>query len=236
MNHVMITGANRGLGYELLKVFYNAGDFVYAIVRDSQSAERLKDKFGQRVVPVIADIGLDQSEQIVKAALSKVTDRLDILINNAGQSSGKVPKIRDLETEEVAQLFNVHCLGVVRMVKATLDLLHQSTLPRIINISSRLGSMQMMVEQEFAHLKTSYSYQIAKAAQNMLSICLGEELYKKGISVYAVHPGKLKTAGAAIDADIEAEEGAANIYHWLNEMKRPARTQFIQPQVSVLKW
>ena len=64
---------------------------------------------------------------------------------------------------------------------------------RVNNISSRLGSLHKMANKEFPQGEFSYSYRIAKAAQNMLTLCLQQEFADKGIRVTAIHPGKLKT-------------------------------------------
>jgi NAD(P)-dependent dehydrogenase (short-subunit alcohol dehydrogenase family) len=235
MNKVMITGANRGLGYELVKIFHENGSEVFPVVRNVAYAEKLKTEFKERIYPIVADISSDESESIICSSLQRVTDHLDILINNAG-IPGQEYEIQNVSTEEVCRLFNVHCLGVIRTVKATLSFLEKSDHPRIVNVSSRLGSLQMMANQEFIHLNTSYSYRIAKAAQNMLTICLGHELSKKGISVHAIHPGKLKTDSASSDADMEVSVGANHIYHWLLNLKKGAPVEFLQPGVSRLMW
>lgn len=233
--NVLVTGASRGLGYELVKLFCQAGDNVFAVVRDDVSAEKLKTKFQDRVIPIVTDISLDESESIIATSLKKKTNHLDILINNAG-IPGEKHQIEKVKTEEVAHVLNVHCLGVIRTVKGTLPFLKKAENPIIVNVSSRLGSLQMVVNKEFQHLQTSYSYRIAKAAQNMLTICLGQELNEKGISVHAIHPGKLKTDSAAADADMDVQTGAKNIYQWLINLDPKAPVEFIQPGVSKMMW
>lgn len=235
MYKVLITGGNRGLGYELVKVFHQEGNEVFPVVRTSWAAKTLKTEFKKRIYPIVADIGLDKSEMIIKDRLNQLTDQLDILINNAG-NSGKGNKIEAVSTEEVQEVFNVHCLGVIRTIKAASQFLERSSFPRVVNVSSRLGSLQMTANHEFAHLQTSYSYRIAKAAQNMLTICLNQELQPKGISVYAIHPGKLKTMHASPDADMEASTGAYNIYQWLAHIEKGTSGEFIQPGVGHLIW
>src|SRR5437879_1260009 len=125
MIKVMITGANRGLGYELVKIFHKGGDEIFPVVRTALSAEKLKTEFKDRIHPIVADISLDNSESIICSSLHKVTDHLDILINNAG-IPGQEYEIEKVSTEEVYRLFNVHCLGVIRTVKATLNILTKS--------------------------------------------------------------------------------------------------------------
>ena len=235
LNKVMITGTSRGLGYELVNRFYQAGVEVFAVVRDELSSERLEKNFPYNVFPIVADISKDESESIISSSLMKKTDHLDILINNAGVP-GYEFQIQNVSTAEVADALNVHCLGVIRTVKATLEFLNRSTNPVIVNVSSRLGSLQMTQNKQFQHLQTSYSYRIAKAAQNMLTLCLGQELNEKGISVHAIHPGKLKTEIAAADADTDVATGAENIYQWLKNLDTVTPVEFIQPGVSKMLW
>ena len=67
-----------------------------------------------------------------------------------------------------------------------------------------------------------YSYSIAKCAQNMLTVCLDQELRKEGIRVFAVHPGRLRTAAAAVDADTEPQVAAARLSEWVESVGRNA--------------
>lgn len=235
MSNVMITGASRGLGYELVKLFHKSGDTIFPLVRTQAAADMLLAEYKTRLFPIIADVGTDECEAIIRDTLSKHTDCLDILLNNAG-SSGQAKTIHELSSEEMTDQLNIHCLGPIRTVKATLPLLEHSSHPRIVNVSSRLGSLGKMASGEFDHLSISYSYRIAKAAQNMLTICLEKELCKKGISVNSIHPGKLKTSSAAIDADMEVREGAQNIYSWLLNMEKDVSGIFLQPGVGTLSW
>ncbi|WP_134702858.1 SDR family NAD(P)-dependent oxidoreductase [Ammoniphilus sp. YIM 78166] len=231
----MITGASRGLGYQLVKLFHEGGNLVFPLVRTQLFADLLTSEFKNRIVPIIADVGLDECETVIRTTLDHSTDCLDILINNAG-ISGREFEMDKVTTKEVNDLFNVHCLGAIRTVRATLQFLYNSNHPRIVNVSSRLGSLSMMSSGEFQHLKTSYSYRIAKAAQNMFTICLEKELNEKGISVNSIHPGKLKTQSASTDADMDVATGAKHIFQWLVDMDREYSGKYIQPGYREFNW
>ncbi|WP_207652857.1 SDR family NAD(P)-dependent oxidoreductase [Anaeromicrobium sediminis] len=232
---VLITGGNRGLGYELVKVFLRNGYEVFAVVRSIEGKGKLEKEFKENCYPIVADISSDDSIKIIKSTLTKYTDQIDILINNAGITA-KEHEIMKVTTNEMSNLFHIHCLGVVRTVQATLEMLYNSKNPRIINVSSRLGSLTKMASGEFKGRNFSYSYRIAKAAQNMLTICLDQELRDKGIYLGAIHPGKLKTNMAASDADMNPSEGANNIYNWVSSLKVKDRVEFVQPLVNELEW
>ncbi len=235
MSNIMITGASRGLGYELVKLFYSHGATVFPLVRTQAAADILLAECRTRVVPIIADVGMDECEVQIRETLFQHADCLDILLNNAG-SPGQAKTIEELTTEEMAHQLNVHCLGPVRTIKAALPLLERSSHPRIVNVSSRLGSLGMMSSGEFDHLSISYSYRIAKAAQNMFTICLDQELRKKGIAVNSIHPGKLKTTSAAKDADMDVTQGAHNIYAWLQAVEKGYSGKYVQPGAGELPW
>ncbi len=188
---VLITGANRGLGYELLKVFHLKNYDVFPLVRSEESSHKLLSEFPHRCFPIVADIGLDSCKEIIKTTLDQHTKEIDIVINNAG-ISGKEYQIEKVTSEEMMNLINIHCLGVMRTVQGSLDFLSNSSNPRIINVSSRLGSLTKMVSDEFKDRYFSYSYRVAKASQNMLTVCLYQELRKKGIHVSAITSWKTK--------------------------------------------
>ncbi|WP_242310996.1 SDR family NAD(P)-dependent oxidoreductase [Bacillus cereus group sp. BfR-BA-01331] len=232
---VLITGGNRGLGLQLVKVFHENGHIVYPLARSEVAVTQLKKMFSSRCFPILADLSIDESTEQIKNQLEEYTKYIDLVINNAG-ITGKETEILRTNSEELMELFNVHCLGVIRAVKGTYVALTKSNQPRIINVSSRLGSLHKMANKDFPQGKFSYSYRIAKAAQNMLTLCLQQEFENKGIGVNAIHPGKLKTDIGAFDANMTPAEGAQNIYDWVMDSNEDVSGKFIEPGVGELKW
>ncbi|MCR8632481.1 SDR family NAD(P)-dependent oxidoreductase [Paenibacillus radicis (ex Xue et al. 2023)] len=224
---VLITGAGRGLGYELARIFYAHQYRVFPLVRTQTAAEELLMEMPY-CHPIIADVGEDDCIDSIRTVVGDLTDTVDILINNAG-IPGIAYQFSEVTTQEVGELFNVHCLGVIRTVKAVSNYLEQSANPRIINISSRLGSLAMTASGEFNEGGFSYSYRIAKAAQNMLSLCLDQELRKKGIHVSSIHPGKMYTSCASHDANLEPHEAAGSIFAWCQSACSSNTGQFLEP-------
>jgi NAD(P)-dependent dehydrogenase (short-subunit alcohol dehydrogenase family) len=103
------------------------------------------------------------------------------------------------------------------MAKVALPFLRRGRPSVVINITSRWGSIARTASGEGGGI---YSYQIAKAAQNMLTVCLDQELAQDGIRVFAVHPGRLKTAVAAKDADVEPHTAALRLADWVASVDR----------------
>ncbi|MDQ0243703.1 NAD(P)-dependent dehydrogenase (short-subunit alcohol dehydrogenase family) [Bacillus fengqiuensis] len=233
---VLITGAGRGLGYELTKVFFIKEHVLFPVVRTKQARDHLIHKFPKHCYPIMADLQTDDCKQEILAGLNKYTDSLDVVINNAG-IPGTETNFDRVTSEEVINLFNIHCLGILRTVQTTLPFLEKSHSPLVLNISSRIGSVSRMASGEFKERKEfSYSYRIAKAAQNMLSVCMYNELADKGIRIFAMHPGEILTNMASSDADRSPENAASEIYHWIEKKETNKSIGFIEPSGKVIPW
>lgn len=217
MPAVLITGAGRGFGRALLDEYLARGWDVIPLVRDSAVAEALRG-LSDRCHPIVADVGRDGTESAIASVLATLGAPLDLLVNSAGQ----IFKKRGLaltEPEDVEALLRVHCVGALRCVKAALPWLRRAPRPTVVNVSSRFGSLARTEGGEYRGI---VSYHVAKAAQNMLSVCLDRELRREGIRVFAVHPGRLRTSVAAADADTEPTDAARTLADWVERVDREA--------------
>lgn len=208
--NILITGGNRGLGFELVKIFLSNGNEVVSIVRSEQARAVIKRELPNCSV-FIADI-TDYSE--LKNIDRLNNNPIDVLINNAG-SGGIGTSVRDTDSEEIEKQFRVHCLGAFNVIKVAYSSLLKSANPTIINITSRVGSISKNASGEFRKKGFTYSYRIGKGAQNMLTQCLAQELGPQGFKVCALHPGRLLTSSGAHDAHMEPRESARRIYNLL---------------------
>ena len=130
--------------------------------------------------------------------------------------------------------FNVHVSGTFRVIKTCLPYLQKSDNPIIVNMSSRKGSINKINSGAYRIL---FPYQIAKAAQNMLTACLNQELKETSIKTYAIHPGNLKTAVAPPDADTEPREAAIKIFNWITSGNKLSTNSFYSiMDNSILEW
>lgn len=215
MPAVLVTGAGREFGRALAQEYLERGWTLHPLVRDRGVAEELAAA-GCR--PIVADVAADGVEEAIAAALGERDEALDLLVNNAGS----IRKLRGLAATTPADLealFRVHCVGALRCVRAALPWLRRSGRATVVDVTSRFGSIGRTAAGEFRGI---YSYQIAKAAQNMLSVCLDHELRAEGIRVFAVHPGRLRTAVGAADADIEPAIAARRFADWVDRVDRDA--------------
>ena len=212
---VLITGTGKGLGLALAEEFLRAGWTVFALARKKTDALRLQALDSQRCIALTADVTTVEVQAEIERKLN-VTDGIDVLINNAG-IGGSGPALDNASADEAAALLNVHCLGALRVIRAVLPYLKKGGL--VINISSRFGSLQNTAAGKLDHVDCSYAYRIAKAAQNMLTLCLSREFKSAGIRVCALHPGRLKTTCASSDADAEPTAAAARLLDRLDSFQ-----------------
>jgi NAD(P)-dependent dehydrogenase (short-subunit alcohol dehydrogenase family) len=214
MRRVLITGASRGLGEGLVACYHARGWETLALVRTEADAAALRQGW-PGCHAIVADVGRDDAVAIIAAAVQAHGQRLDLLINNAGNVARGL-RIDDVVAGDVTALLEVHCVGALRCVQAALPGLRATSGAKIVNVTSRLGSMGRYATGEFAHLKVSYAYRIAKAAQNMLTLCLGQDPSLQGIAVYGLHPGKVATAIAAPDAVLSPRAAADRMADWID--------------------
>lgn len=189
----VVTGAGRGFGEALAQELSAAGWLVLAVVRQAGQARVLDDLPG--VQAVVHDVRSDDVSPVVDAVRGRP---VDVLINNAAQGAPHQP-LGAVHAAGVLNAVDVNAAGPLRMVQALLPQLIAADDPVIVNVTSRLGSLTGQVRGDFAGLSTSYAYRVSKAAQNMLTISLAQDL-RGQVRCWAVHPGKLATGMGQADA------------------------------------
>ena len=214
MKKVLITGASRGFGLELLKTYLKNDWMVFPLIRDPDSIKEIQAIYEDHCFPITGDVTDDHIIDRIQNTLKDKTDALDLLINNAGNIR-KVYGISNATANDLLDHFDVHCAGAFRCVKATLPFLQNASSPVVLNITSRRGSKTLTSTGKY---KILYGYQIAKAAQNMLTVCLQQELKQHNIRAFSVHPGKLKTSVAPPDADTLPETAAQKLFEWAQNL------------------
>lgn len=198
--HIVITGSNRGIGLELVRQYLERGDSVDAAVRQLDKAQELSalaDKAGGRLRIFAVDIARDESVQAFADALGDTM--VDMLINNAGVSGGWEGFFEANFTTALST-FNTNALGPMRVTRALLPHLRRSSRRRIVNISTEMGSI---AEAEGSKL---FGYRLSKAALNMATKVLAQDLGGEGFTVLAVHPGWVKTDMGGADAPTKVED------------------------------
>lgn len=203
MTTTLITGANRGLGYETARRLIEAGHTVYVGARDPHRGQQAASALGAHYLPL--DVTSDES---VDAAAERLTE-LDVLINNAG-IPGPRKQARDLTAEDFHQVFDLNVYGPVRMIRRFLPLLERSDNPVIVNVSSGLGSIAAAVDPDAVGTVPvwvpSPAYGASKAALNMLTVQYARQL--PNLRINTVDPGYTATDFNGRSGYQSVEEGA----------------------------
>lgn len=195
---VLITGANKGIGFETARQMAGQGYQVYLGSRDAAKGEAAVQQLqaeGLKAVELIEiDVSNVASIAAARAALGSKTGVLDVLINNAGISGGFPQPAATTSVDTIRQVFDTDFFGAISVTHAFLDLLRQSSGPRIVNVTSGLASLTLHSDPswQFYNIKSA-AYGPAKTALNAWTIALAYELRDTPFKVNAVDPGYTKT-------------------------------------------
>ena len=208
----LVTGANKGIGLEIARGLAAAGLQVVLGCRDpgrGQAAAEAVSAEGRPVGFLTLDVADDASIAAAMATLDERYGRLDVLVNNAGVSLDRQTGAKGLRAV-MSATYDVNVFGLACMIEASLPLLTRSARPRIVNLSSGLGSLTQASDPayEFAPFKFT-AYNSSKAAVTMLTILFAAKLRESGIKVNAADPGFCMTDINDGHGERTAEQGAA---------------------------
>jgi len=204
---VFITGANRGIGFELARQLVERGDQVWGSAREAAPAKLLSLNPAGTVQIDLAD---EASIVAGMASLAEQTSSIDWVINCAGidaRSTGGADNARgpfDLSAESFSAVSAVNVAGPMVVSREALPLLRAGTSPLLINISSQLGSMQFAV-----NAGSDTAYCVSKAALNMLTVKTAAALRGEEIAAVMVHPGWVSSDMGGVSAPITPVDSAA---------------------------
>jgi NAD(P)-dependent dehydrogenase (short-subunit alcohol dehydrogenase family) len=195
----LITGANKGIGFETARQLGAGGITVLAGARDEArgvAAERaLRDGLREGVEARFVPLDVTEDESVRQAAdwIEKEYGRLDILINNAGIARGQRPSETDLD--QMREVYETNVFGVIRVTNAMLPLLRQAPAARIVNVSSEVGSISSMTDpaSPLFQMPAGLAYPSSKTALNMITAMYAKELRDTPIKVNAANPGYTAT-------------------------------------------
>jgi NAD(P)-dependent dehydrogenase (short-subunit alcohol dehydrogenase family) len=212
----LITGANRGIGFETAKQLGEQGITVVLAARQLSAATEAANELKQQGIDAYG-IQLDVTKADERKAAAKYFEekfgKLDILINNAGVGpkdwSMFEKTISGTTYDEFEYVFNTNLFSLVAITNELLPLIKKSDAGRIVNLSSILGSLTIhsLKDSPIAPMKT-LSYNASKAALNMYTNHLALELEGTGIKVNSAHPGWVKTELGTDAAHMEITDGA----------------------------
>lgn len=200
MKTVLITGANKGIGFETARQLLQKGFSVFIGSRNLENGleavKKLKAEGLTHTEAIQLDVTDNRSVQNAREEIGKKTDVLDILINNAGINGGSAPyTVLEATTNEYLDALKTNVIGVANVTQAFIDLLRNAPEPRIVNVSTSVGSLSLQSDPQWpAYNYAKYGvYAISKAALNIYTVQLAYELRNTNFKVNAVCPGLTKT-------------------------------------------
>jgi NAD(P)-dependent dehydrogenase (short-subunit alcohol dehydrogenase family) len=204
MQRVLITGANRGIGLELARQYLERGDLVLATARNLDAAadlQTLAAAHPDRCHLLALDVTDEDAIAAAAAQAAALVAGLDVLINNAGVFP-RNERPETLDAQALLHTLHTNAVAPLIVVRELLDLLRLGQQPRILNITSQLGSLTRRASGR------CYSYCSSKAALNMLTRSLAFDLQEDGIIVVVVHPGWVQTDMGGSHAPVTPGESA----------------------------
>lgn len=228
MKKVFITGANKGIGFATAKQLLEKGFYVYLGCRNqergSEALEQLKSEGLINCKVISIDITDDKSVKDARISLGKETERLDVLINNVGITGGMPQDALSATVAEFENVLNTNLYGTLRVVQSFTDLLEKSEEPHLINISSSIGSLTLHSDMNWKYYENAnlfMVYAVSKAALNMYSVSLGNQLPK--FRVHLIDPGFIKTDLTNNQGTGTADEAASTIVHTILNKNIPSK-------------
>lgn len=220
MTTTLITGANRGIGFELAKQLSARGHTVIAVCRKSSPA---LDALGVQV-----EAGIDVAQDTMVADLAKriAATSLDVLIANAGILRGD--SLDDLPLSDVREQLEVNALGPLRTIKAVSHRLKDGA--KVALITSRMGSIADNSSGGY------YGYRMSKAALNAAGMSLARDLKPHNVAVAILHPGFVRTDMTGSHGNVDASESAAQLIARIDALTLKTSGTFWHANGEVLPW
>jgi len=223
MKHVLVTGANRGIGLELCRQLATRGDRVIAVVRKSSPE---LEQLGCRIESGI-DVTRPEDLARLQDRLGEVT--LDLVINNAGiLSNQSLDDIGEQAIQQIMDQFRVNALGPVLLAQALRSRLAKGSTLAII--TSRMGSIADNTSGG------SYGYRMSKSAANSAGVSLARDLAGDDVCVLLLHPGYVRTEMTRHSGLIDTDESARGLIARIDELGKEASGRFYHANGEELPW
>lgn len=237
----LVTGANTGIGFHLARQLAQAGVRVLLGSRNPRRGIKAADELaaeGLDVQQLTIDVTDDQTITEAVRRVGEIHGRLDLLINNAA-IAGDLRPASGVSRDSLLRTYDTNVAGVAAVTNGFLPLLRASSRPRVLNVSSELGSTRLVNDPDWPFSGVAAAaYQASKSALDMLTVLYAKELASENISVVSVSPGYRATGlsnGEPMEGAGDPAEGAAGIVGVaLSEALQTG--QFFSDQGELVPW
>ncbi len=221
----LITGANRGIGLELCRLYVDLGYEVVAVCRES--SDEVEDVADQVIsgVDLTHDDAIGNVVQVLNMTLGEDA-QIDVLINNAGVFYNET--LDDMNFDTIRAQFEVNAIAPLKVSHAMIPFLKEGS--KVANITSRMGSVEDNGSGAY------YGYRASKAALNAMGKSLAIDLKGKGIAVAMLHPGFVQTRMVGFNGDITAQQAASGIAKRIEELTLDTTGGFWHSNGESLPW
>jgi NAD(P)-dependent dehydrogenase (short-subunit alcohol dehydrogenase family) len=219
----LVTGANQGVGLQVVKELVAAGHTVLLGSRDLAKGEAAAREIGDGAIALQIDVTDQTSITAAAALVQEKFGYLDLLVNNAAisntrkgdlslQEYAKISLASNISLDEVRSIWETNVFGVLAVYQAMLPLLRQSSAPRIVNVSSRVGSLTTIADPSYPYRAFfSPGYSASKTALNAITLAMMIELENTNIKVNLVSPGFTSTALNGFEGTESIEDGSREV-------------------------
>ena len=236
METILITGASRGIGLGLVQEYLESGDtYVFASCRTPDSASDL-----QTLVKAYPDharmiqLDISNGESIIASvqAVSEKTDVLDILINNGAimPRTDETRQFGALDMNALTEMMQVNAVAPLIVTQAYAHLLEKSDNPRVVMVSSEMGSMQ------WTKSGGAYGYRMSKAAMNMTARTIAMDAKIPNIIAITTHPGNVQTVMSGLKTGLMPHESAHGLFKVIDSLTAEDNGKFYQWDGSEHIW
>lgn len=229
---ILVTGANRGLGYQFTRSYLEQGDTVYAATRKPQAPAlaELAAQYGDHLVLVPMEMTDTSSVERAAKLVAAHTDSLDIIINNAAiHAPTSFEPLEQADIDECLTVYDVNALGPLRVAKAFLPL-YGHTGAKLVSISTESGSIGDCKRTK------EFDYCMSKAALNMGCKLLQNYLAPTGVTVLAIQPGWMRTDMGGPTAKLDPYETAQKLIALFDRMQGTDGPIFVDNEGISLPW
>jgi len=241
MANVMITGGNRGIGFEFVRQFLARKDTVIPTYRDKKRAQEiiaLETRGYDDIIPVQLEV---KDLASIEACFDTVAERvgqLDILINNAGMGDNSIEmtdpyshrEFGHLKAESLLEIYHVNAVAPIIITQKFVELMEWAEEPKVAYITSQMGSIGRRTDSGY------YSYNASKAALNMLGRLFSFDLAGMGILSVLLHPGWVKTSMGGPDAEVSVKDSVDGMLNVIDNLTAEQNGAFLDYQGEELEW
>ena len=223
MKSVVVTGANRGIGLELVKQLLDSGFRVYATYRSEMGG--LASLSNQNLSIHQMDV---RDPAAIEELSNSIDGKIDLLINNAGVADGRWQSISEIDMQHTLEVIEINSIAPVLITQKLLNQMSDDS--TIVMMSSLMGSISDCMSGR------SYAYRASKTALNMFSIAMKNELLEAGISILILHPGWVATDMGGPNATVSPEQSVSGMIERIDEHNLSMSGRYVQYDGTPIEW